>query len=273
MNEPDVALQQLIHWFRGRAEGGVIVAFSGGVDSTLVAAAAHGAVKDSALAITVETEFMTKGEIRQAISTAKALGIRHRVLRLSLPAEMMANPPDRCYRCKGLIMRGLKEYARRHGQSLVVDGTNFDDLGSGRPGLKAIREEGIASPLAELGFGKREVRGMSKRLGLDGDRPSSPCLATRFPTGHHIAKAELEKVAKAEELIRAMGFTQVRVRVRGSLAKIEVGKEELGRMMEGGRHGSVASELKKLGFEEVALDLEGYVPESIAGGSDGKVKK
>jgi uncharacterized protein len=262
-----MALQRLISWFNERVEGGVIIAFSGGVDSTLVAAAAHKAAPGSALAITVETEFMTKREIREAVMAAKALGINHEVIRLKLPRAMISNPSDRCYRCKGLMMRSLNEYAEKHGQSLIVDGTNNDDIGSGRPGLKAIKEEGIASPLAELGFGKLEVRAMSKLLGLDHGKPSSPCLATRFQTGHHITEAELEMVEKAEEFVRAMGFSQVRVRVRGGLAKIEVGKSEIRRMMAGGRHSRVASRLKRLGFEEVALDLEGYEPEAGTGNS------
>jgi uncharacterized protein len=263
MMGPDESLWQLVQWFKGRAGGGVIVAFSGGVDSTLVAAAAHQAVKDSALAITVETEFMTKGEIMDAISVAQALGIGHRVLRLRLPVDMKANPPDRCYRCKSLIMKKLKGYAQKHNLSLVVDGTNFDDLGSKRPGLKAIKELGIASPLAELEYGKEEVREMSKLLGLDYNKPSSPCLATRFPTGHFIVIKELERVAKAEEFIRGMGFSQVRVRVRDGMAKIEVAKSELEKMMDDCKYDHVASELRRLGFEEVALDLDGYTPESV----------
>jgi len=264
--EPDLVLSKLIRWFEERGSGGLIVAFSGGVDSTLVAAAARRALGNSALAITVETDFMAKGEKVEAASVAKALGIGHRVLPLSLPDDLRGNPADRCYRCKGLMMRALKGYAREHGQSLVVDGTNYDDLHSGRAGLRALREEGIASPLAELGLGKEEVRAVSKYLGLGSDRPSSPCLATRFPAGHRITRPEVERVAKAEEFLRGMGFREVRVRVRGSLAKIEVSKDELVRMMEEGRYGPVAAELKRLGFQEVTLDLEGYRPEP----SDGK---
>jgi len=259
--DPEESLQRLIRWFRERGEGGVVVAYSGGVDSTLVALAAHEALKDSALAIMVKTEFITPGEIREAISVAKGLGIRHRVLRLSLPKEVRANPPDRCYHCKKLILRKLRAYAERNGYSLLVDGTNFDDIHSQRPGLRALREEATASPLAELGWGKGDVREISRQMGLDYGKPSSPCLATRFPPNHVIERRELEAVAEAEGHIRSMGFSQVRVRAREGMAKIEVEEGGLERMMENGRFRRVVSALKGMGFKEVALDLEGYVPE------------
>lgn len=270
MRVAEGSLGRLVSWFRDRGGRGAVVAFSGGVDSTLVAAAARRALGDSAEAVTVRTDFMTGGEVAEAVSTAKELGIRHRVLRLRLPVTVRSNPPDRCYRCKRLIMRELKKHAKGQGKMLVVDGTNSDDLGSARPGLRAIREEGIASPLAELGLGKCEVREMSKALGLRHDKPSSPCLATRFPTGHRVTLREAERVAEAEDYVRGLGFAQVRVRVRGNLAKVEVGKDELVRMMDGGRHRLVAKELRGLGFEEVTLDLEGYVPEVSGDGSPRK---
>lgn len=261
MMDPDEALRRLVRWFGVRA-GGVVVAFSGGVDSTLVAMAAHKALKDSAVAVTVKTDFMTQGEIEEAASAAEGIGIEHRVLRLTLPEEVKANLPDRCYRCKSLILRALKEYAEGRGGMTVVDGTNSDDLRLRRPGLRALREEGVSSPLAEMGLGKADVRAISKVLGLDHDKPSSPCLATRFPIGSAIEPRELEAVAEAEEFIRGLGFLEVRVRARGWMAKIEVGKGELERMMGKGTYRRVASRLRRMGFKEVALDLEGYVPEA-----------
>lgn len=260
--DAEVSLERLTDWFRAKGGGGAVVAFSGGVDSTVVAAAAQRALNDSAVAITVKTDFMTRGDVEEAKSVARGVGIRHRVLRLRLPKELLSNPPDRCYRCKKLIMGKLRAYAAENGRLAVVDGTNADDLGTQRPGLRALREEGVLSPLAELGIGKAEVRAIAKNMGLDYAKPSSPCLATRFPFGHLINGRELDVVAGAEKFIKGLGFSQVRVRVRGKLAKVEVGKDELPRMMEGGRYKVVASRLKRLGFHEVCMDLEGYVPET-----------
>jgi uncharacterized protein len=265
MMDPDENMQRLIGWFLERGESGVVVAFSGGVDSTLVAVAAHEALKDQAMAITVKTAFMTSSEIKKAVTSANNLGIRHRTLWLNFPEGLRTNPPDRCYLCKSLILKRLKAYALRHGNAIVVDGTNFDDMHSPRPGLRALTEEGVASPLAELNLSKGDVRAISKRLGLEYNKPSNPCLATRFQTGHVIQERELEVVAKAEECIRGMGFTQVRVRVKDESAKIEVEREGVERIMERGMHNLVVAKLKRFGFKEVVIDPDGYIPEGERG--------
>lgn len=267
------ALQRLVGWFEGKGRRGAVVAFSGGVDSTLVAMAARRALGGSAVAVTVKTEFMTEGEISEAALVAEGIGLEHRVLAVDLPADVRANPPDRCYRCKRLIMRRLKAYAEELGGMIVVDGTNRDDLRLHRPGLRALAEEGVSSPLAELGFGKADVRAISEGLGLDHEKPSSPCLATRFPIGTTIEAKGLEAVARAEAYIRSLGFRQVRVRSRGGMAKVEVGKGEMVRMLEGRTRRQVASRLRSLGFGEVALDLDGYVPEEEREAQRGRGRK
>jgi len=259
--EGDGSPEPLIRWFMKHGSGGVAVAFSGGVDSTLVAAAAEKAIGSSAMAITLMTDFMTPREIVEAVSVARRLGIRHRVLRIRLPQRIRDNPPDRCYRCKRLILGRAKAYAKRAGYALVVDGTNADDLRSGRPGLRAIEEEGVRSPLSELGIGKSGVRKISRTLGLDHGKPSSPCLATRFPVHHRIGGKELEAVARAEDYLRGLGFREVRVRVRDGLAKIEVERERVGELTGKGMRRDVVATLKAMGFREVTLDLTGYVPE------------
>ena len=252
----DSTLTKLMAWFKDK--GGVIVAFSGGLDSTLVAAVAKRALGKKAIAVTVKTEFISKREIEEATRAAEALGIDHKVVDLRLPDSVRDNPPDRCYICKKHLMSRLKRLAGEAGSGTVVDGTNYDDLSLERPGIKALQEEGIRSPLAELRIGKAQIRELSKALGLDYTKPANPCLATRFPRGHRITGDEVEAVATAEGFIRRMGFRVVRVRVYDGTAKIEVAREEIPAILRGNTLEKIKVELKRLGFEDVTLDTEGY---------------
>lgn len=252
----DGTLTKLMGWFKDK--GGVVVAFSGGLDSTLVAAVAKRSLGKKAIAVTVRTEFISKREIEEAARVARSLGIRHRVVDSQLPNSVMNNPPDRCYICKKYIMGSLKRLAGEIGFDTVVDGTNYDDLGPERPGIRALQEEGIKSPLAELRIGKAQIRELSKALGLDYTKPANPCLATRFPRGHRITGDEVEAVATAEGFIRRMGFRVVRVRVYDGTAKIEVAREEIPAILRGNTLEKIKVELKRLGFEDVTLDTEGY---------------
>lgn len=257
----DSMLAKLIKWFEGK--GGVLIAFSGGLDSTLVAAVAKRALGKRAMAVTVRTEFISKREVEEAARVARSLGIDHKVVDLHLKDLVMNNPPDRCYICKKHIMGSLKNLASESGYDTVVDGTNYEDLGSDRLGLGALKEEGIKSPLAELKIGKAQIRELSKALGLDYTKPANPCLATRFPSGHRITSHDLELVDAAEDFIRKMGFKVVRVRVYDHLAKIEVGREEIPKILSGNRLERISSELRELGFLNVTLDPEGYRTGSI----------
>jgi uncharacterized protein len=253
-----IELGKLEEWFKTNGSCGIVVAFSGGLDSTLVAAVAYRVLGKRTIAVTISDEFITPKEGKCASKQADRIGIRHRLLELTLPKKLMDNPSDRCYRCKKLMIGKLKDFASENGYGIVIDGTNFDDLGTDRPGLRALKEERVRSPLAELGLGKTAIRQVSREMGLDYTKQPSPCLATRFEFGHLITKEKLQAVAEAEEFIRGLGYGQVRVRVLGDLAKIEVESSESGKLFENRTRGEVIERLKGLGFKHVAVDLEGY---------------
>jgi len=247
--------EELKGWFAGKR---VAVAFSGGVDSTIVALAAQEALGEGAAAFTAETLFSSSGDVKEAKTIAGILGIRHFVIKVKLPKSVAMNPPDRCYLCKRTIMGAIKRRGKMLGFDMIADGTNIDDLRLERPGLKAIREAGIRSPLAELGIGKGDVRGMLKRKGFAYDRPSNPCAATRFLTGEEVTAEGVRVVDEAEAFIKGRGFTQVRVRVHGKATRIELDPMEIGRMLDEKVRSAITGRLRELGFEWVTLDLEGY---------------
>ena len=255
---PDNLMVRLTDWFENNVRGGAVVAFSGGLDSTLVAAVAAKVLGKGAIAVTVRTDFVTAKDVEKASKEAKCIGINHEVLKVNLPTALKANPPDRCYKCKKLILIRLKEFARQRGFRTVVDGTNFDDLGTDRPGLRALEEERVRSPLAELGIGKAKIRMLSRDLGLDYTKSPNPCMATRFPLMHRITTRDIRRVDAAENFIRGLGFRQVRVRVFGDQAKIEVDPSDIPAILNGDVHLRIVRRLKDLGFKVVSLDLEGY---------------
>jgi uncharacterized protein len=256
--DAEEALLKLTSWFLGNGEKGVAVAFSGGVDSTLMAKVAWNVFGNKAVAVTVSMEFITKKELEEARRAAAGVGIRHCIVKLDLPERIKGNPPDRCYQCKKLVLVAVKEFAREQGIKTIVDGTNYDDLGTDRLGLRALKEEGVRSPLAELKIGKALVRELSRELRLDYDKPSNSCLATRFPPNHRITARELQTVGEAEGFIRSLGFEVVRVRSLDGLASIELGRDEIAKMSKNDNYGKTVEKLKSLGFEKVALDPRGY---------------
>jgi len=249
-------MRELKEWFKGK--GKVAVAFSGGVDSSLVAAAAVMVLGNDSLAITVKTGFVKNSEVDQTKSIADRIGIRHMVIELPLPEEVLENPPERCYVCKKCIMSGIKETVLKEGFKTVVDGTNVDDLHVGRLGIRALKEEGIRSPLAELKIDKKMVREVSRVQGMEYDKPPNACMATRFPTGYKITAGEMAMVEAAEDFLKDLGFGLIRVRLHNGMARIEIGKDEMPKMMSNSIYQQVAAKLRALGFKIVTLDLEGY---------------
>jgi len=239
--------------------GSALVAFSGGVDSTLVAFVAHAVLGDKCLAVLAASDVHTPNEVADARSIAGQLGFRLievETNELSDP-RFIQNTPERCYYCKAEMFGLLRHVATSRGIKWVLDGTNADDVSDHRPGRKAAVEFGVASPLLEVGLHKQEIRDLSEMLGLPTwDKPSMACLATRFPYGSPITLEGLDRIASAERSLRDIGLKQFRVRAHGEVARIEVEPEEMERAWE--LRDQVSAAMKGAGFRFAAQDLNGY---------------
>ncbi len=237
----------------------VLVAFSGGVDSSVLAALAYRALGDNAIAVTAYSSTLAPGELECAKKVAKEIGIRHIVIfydELDEP-EFAKNPIDRCYYCKKGLIRELKKIAQQYGMNTIVEGTNISDLEGHRPGHRAVIEEGIYDPFIEFNVAKEEIRQIARKLGLSvADKPSMACLSSRFPYGQTITHDALKRVGSAEDYLRKAGFSVVRVRDHSGIARIELMPEEMPRFLE--MRQAVASEFKRLGFSYVTLDIMGF---------------
>lgn len=242
--------------------GGVLVAFSGGVDSTYLLNVSREAVGvENMLGVTATSSAYPQSELEEAKKLAKEAGVRHLIITSEeLDIEgFRENPPDRCYYCKGELFFKLREVAKSKSLPFVVDGSNYDDMGDYRPGMKAAREKDVASPLKECKMTKEEIRFLSRKRGLSTwDKPAYACLASRFPYGDIIDVRKLRMIERAEETLKRLGFRQVRVRHHGDIARIEISARDMGKALTNNTHKAVVSELKKIGFTYVTLDLEGY---------------
>ena len=253
----DEKYTQLLDSLRGM--GRVAVAYSAGVDSTFLLAAAHEALGENALALTAVTAAIPQREVKEAVDFCAQLGVRHRLVEvdaLAVPA-FRENAPDRCYHCKKYIFSALWDAARAEGCERLAEGSNLDDDLDYRPGHRAILELGVESPLHAAALTKAEIRALSKRMGLlTATKPSFACLASRVPYGEEITAEKLRRIDEAEQLLLQRGFSQFRVRSHGDLARIEVLPAEQEKLF--ALRAEIHEALKALGFAYVAMDLRGF---------------
>ena len=239
----------------------IAIAFSGGVDSTFLLYAANQALQGNTVAVTAASNLFPARETHEAENLCESLSVRQLVLHideLTIPG-LTENPPNRCYLCKKNLFRQIKKAAQSLGIVHIAEGSNLDDLCDYRPGLKAIAELGVASPLREAELTKNDIRVLSAHFHLPtASKPSCACLASRFAYGEAITSQKLKMVEEAEEFLRKQGFQQTRVRIHGDIARIEVLSQEIERFLSADLRSTVTDYLKKLGFHYVALDLQGY---------------
>ena len=244
------------------AHGSCAVAYSGGVDSAVVAKAAYEALGDKAVAITGASASLSAGELEEAEEVARLIGIRHQVIRTDEFSQesYLRNAPDRCYHCKTELYTQLERVLPELGVKVILNGANVDDTGDYRPGMTAAAEHAVHSPLAECGITKAEVRELAAAWNLPvWDKPASPCLSSRVAYGEEVTPERLAMVEAAEQFLRSKGLKVCRVRYhRGDLARIEVPADELQPLCEPATRQELAAELRRLGFKFVTIDLEGF---------------
>jgi uncharacterized protein len=241
--------------------GSLAVAYSGGVDSTFLLKVAHDVLQDRAIAVTARSSTYPERELNDAAEFTRSAGIKHIIIQSEeLDIEgFTANPPNRCYLCKYELFSKIKEVAGKHRIKSIAEGSNIDDLGDYRPGMQAIKELGITSPLKDAGLGKDAIRKLSKQMGLPTwDKPAFACLASRFPYGEKITQKKLAMVDRAEQYLLSLGFKQVRVRHHGDTARIEVAETERIKFFDLELMDNVYKQFQEIGFAYTALDLKGY---------------
>lgn len=241
--------------------GSVLVAFSGGTDSTFLSAVSQRVLGTKALAVTAVSPSIPAREVEQARALAVQIGIRHRVVetREMDSAQYLRNAPDRCYHCKSELFDLLRRIADEERLAAVVDGSNTDDRGDYRPGSAAARERGVRSPLQEAGFSKADIREASRQMGLPtADKPAAACLASRIPYGTAITAEALRAIERAENALKDQGFTHVRVRAHGDVARVELPPADIARAAGDETRARIVEAVKSCGFRFVTVDLQGY---------------
>jgi uncharacterized protein len=244
-----------------REMGTVLIAYSGGVDSSFLAVTAHEVLGQNSLAVFASSPVAPPMEKEAAESLAHQFGLRFRIIESNEMAnpDFVANPPERCYYCKRELFSELKPIALAEGLKWVADGTNADDLSDYRPGRKASAEAGIRSPLLEVGLTKAEIRQLSRTQGLPTwDRPASPCLASRIPYGIPVTAETLNKIAQGEKYLHNLGLRQVRLRHHGDIARIELDQPDMAKIIKTDIRQGIIEHFKALGYKYVTLDLTGY---------------
>ena len=249
----------LIHNLKKLEE--VALAYSGGVDSTFLLKAARDALGDKIIAITVKSPYIPDWEINEARNFTGQFGVKHIILEIPLPEQIVNNPPDRCYLCKTFIFTKLREVANDHGIKNLIEGTNSEDSEDERPGMKALKELDVKSPLKEAGFTKKDIRRYSWINNLPTwDKPAYACLLTRIPYNTLVEQDQLRRIEKAEKFLIDLNIRSVRVRVHGNLARIETEPALIKKIFRENLMNKISHELKNYGFKYVTLDLEGYRP-------------
>ncbi len=249
----------------------VLVAYSGGVDSTFLAAVAHEVLDSKMLAVFISGSIFPEEEQDEAETIASKAGFPYRTIELDLLQSpgFATNPPDRCYHCRTALFGRLKQIASEEGLEWVIDGTNYDDLTDYRPGRRAAEESGVRSPLIEAELTKEEVRQLSREKGLPTwNKPASPCLASRIPYGTPVTLETLKLIAGGEKFLHGLGLGQLRLRHHGDIARIEVDEQEIGTLLKDEVRRKIVEQLKSLGYKYVTLDLAGYRTGSLNIGLD-----